>query len=171
MPHKKNPVTAEQICGLARVVRANASAAMENMPLWHERDISHSSVERIIMPDSTILMDYMLAKSADMVRNLVVFPEKMEANLRLTGGGIFSESVLLGLIRSGLSREEAYVIVQSVSHASMESGMDFQEALLSDGRVTERLSREEIDDCFSPEKVLERVDEIFRRVYQDEPPE
>jgi adenylosuccinate lyase len=168
MPHKKNPVTAEQICGLARLVRGNAHASMENIALWHERDISHSSVERIILPDTTILMDYLLAKAAGMVRALVVFPENMRRNLDLTGGSVFSESVLLKLILSGLSREAAYALVQRTAHGALEKGTHLREALLADTEIVGRLGEETIRDIFRPEKAAAHVDHIFERVFGKE---
>ncbi len=168
MPHKKNPIVSEQICGLARVIRANAGAAMENMPLWHERDISHSSAERVILPDTTILMDYLLARAACLVRDLVIFPGAMARNLELTGGGIFSESVLLKLVGTGMSREEAYALVQRVAHEAMDKAVDLRGALLSDEVVSGKLGREELEDCFDEEKVFQKVDEIYMRVFQDD---
>ncbi len=165
MPHKKNPVTAEQICGLARLVRGNAHASLENIPLWHERDISHSSVERVIMPDTLIIMDYLLAKAAGLVRNLAVFPENMKRNLEMTGGSIFSESVLLKLVKSGLTREEAYALVQKAAHGAPALGVSFEDALLADPEITGRLGKDEIKECFNPEKALAQVDFIFKRVF------
>ena len=132
MPHKRNPVVSEQMCGLARVVRANAFAAMENMPLWHERDISHSSVERVIGPDSTILIHYMLKKMTSMMDRLIVYPENMMRNLEKTGGLIFSQSVLLALVRKGITREEAYKLVQKNAMQSWDQGKDFLTLLKKD---------------------------------------
>ncbi len=165
MPHKKNPVTAEQICGLARLVRGNAHAAMENVPLWHERDISHSSVERVILPDTTILMDYLLDKAAGLVRNLAVFPENMARNLELTGGSVYSESVLLELIRGGLPREEAYALVQKAAHGAIARGKPLKEAVMADPDIGRRLGAQELEACFDPGRALARVDFIFERVF------
>lgn len=165
MPHKKNPIAAEQICGLARLIRGHAMAAMENMPLWHERDISHSSVERVIIPDTTILIDYLLARTTGLVKNLAVFPDNMSRNLNMTGGSIFSESVLIKLILSGLTREDAYALVQKNAHRAMEEGVSFHEALMADQKIVKRLSPDEISGCFRPEAAAGKVDEIFRRVF------
>jgi adenylosuccinate lyase len=164
MPHKRNPVTAEQICGLARVLRGNAAASLENVPLWHERDISHSSVERIVMPDSTLLIDYMLVKFADLVEGMLVYPERMKKNLGLTRGLIYSEQVLLKLARSCSSREEAYRLVQRNAMRSWESGEDFLGLLLADAEVRERLSEEEIRECFDLAGHLRNVKAIFSRL-------
>lgn len=164
MPHKKNPITAENICGLARVVRANAQAALENVALWHERDISHSSVERIIGPDSTILVDTMIHRTIQLLRNLVVFPEKMMENLRLTKGLVFSEGVMLLLVEKGLTREEAYEIVQRNAMRVWKEGGDFLEALLADGEIRSVVTEEELRDCFDLEKSLRHIDAIFKRV-------
>jgi adenylosuccinate lyase len=165
MPHKKNPITAEQICGLARLVRGNAHAAMENIPLWHERDISHSSVERVILPDTTILVDYVLAKTTAMVRNLAVFPENMKRNLESTGGSIHSESVLLALVKSGLAREAAYAIVQRNAHGALERGVALRDALAADPEVTCRVPPAVLDGLFDPRKALGKVDIIFERIF------
>jgi len=135
MPHKRNPITCEQICGLARVVRANAMASLENIPLWHERDISHSSVERIIMPDSTLLIDYMLVKFAELVEGMLVYPERMKKNLEITHGLIYSEQVLLKLARAAGSREKAYELVQGNAMRSWKSRKDFMGLLLADETV------------------------------------
>jgi adenylosuccinate lyase len=164
MPHKRNPVTSEQICGLARVVRSNAAASLENIALWHERDISHSSVERIIMPDSTTLIDYMLVKFADLVQGMLIYPERMKRNLELTHGLIFSEQVLLKLAKRCTSREEAYRMVQRNAMRSWESGEDFLNLLLADREVGERLSEEEIRSCFDLEGHLHSLDAIYARL-------
>lgn len=164
MPHKRNPVTSEQICGLARVVRSNAAASFENVSLWHERDISHSSVERIIMPDSTLLIDYMLVKFADLVQGMLVYPERMKRNLDLTHGLIYSEQVLLKLAKRCGSREEAYRMVQRNAMRSWESGEDFLSLLLADPEIRERLSEEEIRGCFDLEGHLHHVDAIYARL-------
>jgi adenylosuccinate lyase len=165
MPHKRNPVTAEQICGLARVVRANAQAAFENVALWHERDISHSSVERVILPDSTILVDYMLDKTAALVETLFVYPERMKENLNLLKGLIFSGQLLLDLARKGASREEAYRWVQRNAMQVWKTGQDFRTLLERDPDVGRLLSAREIDHAFSVERQLKHVDAIFRRVF------
>lgn len=163
MPHKRNPVTCEQISGLARVVRSNAQAALENMALWHERDISHSSVERIILPDSTILIDYMVNTFREIVENLHVYPENMQRNLEKTGGLIFSQRVLLALARKGLTREEAYRLVQEHAMTAWQGQKTFKELLAEDERVQRILSPEELAECFDYRPYLQWVDEIFRR--------
>ncbi len=165
MPHKRNPITAEQLCGLARLIRGNAHAAVENVALWHERDISHSSVERIILPDSTILLDYMLDKTAALIENLRVYPERMKENLELTHGLVFSEGLLLELVRKGVPREEAYAWVQAAAMKVWESNGDFQQAVLADPRITEKLTRPEIDAVFDLGRALRHVDAIFARVF------
>ncbi|MCD6150089.1 MAG: adenylosuccinate lyase, partial [Deltaproteobacteria bacterium] len=151
MPHKRNPILSENICGLARVVRSNALAAMENMPLWHERDISHSSVERIIAPDSTILIDFMLQRFIAVMDKLVVYPERMLENLRLTGGTIYSQGVLLALARHGISREQAYRWVQENAMDSFKKGTSFKDNLLNDPEVMKVLSADEIENLFKVE--------------------
>jgi len=165
MPHKRNPITCEQICGLARVIRSNAQAALENVALWHERDISHSSVERIILPDSTILLDYMLAKTTGLIRDLLVFPERMMLNLESTSGLVFSGQLLLDLAESGLSREEAYKIVQSHAMAAWNQGKNFKKLVYSDPVIISHLSREKLEDTFSLKRQLRNVDKIFARVF------
>ena len=165
MPHKRNPVTCEQICGLARVVRANAQAAFEDIALWHERDISHSSVERVILPDSTILTDYLLARTTSLIRNLRVYPERMRRNLDLTGGLIFSAQVLLDLAAAGMLRETAYRVVQTLAMRSWEQGLDFRAAVASDPEIGAILTAEQIAQSFSLERQLRNVDRIFERVF------
>jgi adenylosuccinate lyase len=165
MPHKRNPVTCEQICGLARVVRANAQAAFENVALWHERDISHSSVERVILPDSTILTDYLMAKTTGLVRHMRVYPERMRRNLDLTGGLIFSAQVLLDLAAAGMLRETAYRVVQTLAMRSWEQGSDFRAAVEADPEIGAVLTREQIAGSFSLERQLHNVDRIFERVF------
>jgi adenylosuccinate lyase len=165
MPHKRNPVTCEQICGLARVVRANAQAAFENVALWHERDISHSSVERVILPDSTILTDYLMAKTTGLVRHMRVYPERMRRNLDLTGGLIFSAQVLLDLAAAGMLRETAYRVVQTLAMRSWEQGSDFRAAVEADPEIAAVLTREQIAESFSLERQLHNVDRIFERVF------
>jgi adenylosuccinate lyase len=164
MPHKRNPITCERIAGQARILRANALAAMENVALWHERDISHSSVERVILPDSTILLDYMLHTFTRVVENLVVYPERMRQNLELTGGLIYSQAVLLKLTEKGLTREEAYAIVQGLAMEARDRGLVFRDLVAQNERVRRFLTQEEIHWCFDPWKNLRHVDEVFRRV-------
>jgi adenylosuccinate lyase len=163
MPHKRNPIGCENIAGLARLLRSNAQAAMENVTLWHERDISHSSVERIIIPDSCILADYACNRLAGILTNLVVHPENMLRNLRLTGGLIFSQAVLLKLIEKGLTREDAYKIIQENAMKCWDEHVDFSGKLLSDERVTRRLSENEIKDCFDEKMGLTHVDYIYKK--------
>ena len=163
MPHKRNPVTSEQICGLARVVRANAQAALENVALWHERDISHSSVERIILPDSTILADYLLAKTTQLVDKLVVYPERMRRNLEMTRGLVFSGQVLLDLAAAGMLREDAYRIVQGHAMKAWETDGDFRAMIEADSEIGRVLSPEAIAQAFSLERQLRNVDRIFER--------
>jgi len=166
MPHKRNPVVSEQMSGLARVVRANAFAAMENMPLWHERDISHSSVERVIGPDSTILIHYMLKKMTSMMDGLMVYPENMMRNLEQTGGLIFSQSVLLALVRKGITREEAYSLVQKNAMQSWTTGKDFLTLLKKDKDIKKLLSIAEIDKTFQLKTQFRNIDRIFKRVFK-----
>ncbi len=163
MPHKKNPVLSENLCGLARVVRANSLAAMENINLWHERDISHSSAERIIFPDSLILVDFMLNRFENVVRNLVVHEKNMLKNTEKFGGIIFSQKVLLRLIETGLTREESYKIVQRNALDAFENDGDFKANLLADPDVTSRLSAEEIEKLFSKDDFLKNIDKIYNK--------
>ena len=167
MPHKRNPIISEQMSGLARVVRANAFAAMENIPLWHERDISHSSVERIIGPDSTILIHYMLRKMTKMMDGLVVYPDNMMRNLEKTGGLIYSQSVLLALVRKGITREEAYKLVQKNAMQSWEKGKDFLMLLKKDKEISKLLSVTEIDKAFKLKTQYKNIDRIFKRVFKN----
>ena len=164
MPHKKNPVTAEKICGLARLLRGYALTALENVALWHERDISHSSVERVILPDSTSALDHMLQQTIRIVRELVVNEEQLGANLDLTGGLIYSQRVLLSLVESGLSREEAYDLVQGYAMQAWESGQRFSDLLLTDPVIKEKLGHQKLEDCFNPAYYLQRVDYIYKRL-------
>ena len=167
MPHKRNPISAENLSGLARLVRSYGLAALENIPLWHERDISHSSVERVIGPDATILIDYMLNRFVSMVDHLIVYPENMKANLGKMGGLIYSETILLHLTEKGLSREEAYSVVQRNAMRAWEEGKEFR-TLLSQDEVIKRLFRpEELDSAFDARTHLSHVDDIFRRVFGD----
>ncbi|MEK6710739.1 MAG: adenylosuccinate lyase [Nitrospinota bacterium] len=165
MPHKRNPVVSEQLCGLTRVVQANAAAALQNVPLWHERDISHSSAERVIFPDSTILVDYMLAKLEELMDRWVVYPERMRENLARSGGLLLSEHVMLALIRKGLTREEAYARVQGHAMETWAQGGDFQARLLADPQVGGVLGREALAHCFDLEEHFRHVEGIFRRVF------
>ena len=164
MPHKRNPITCERLSGLARVLRGNAHAAMESIALWHERDISHSSAERIIIPDSCIVLDYMIATMAQVIDTLNVYPSNMTRNLDLTGGLVFSESVLLALTGAGMKREEAYAIVQQSAMNVWNTHKSFREALLADPRVSSRLKNGELEELFDIKKSLRHVDTIFRRV-------
>jgi adenylosuccinate lyase len=170
MPHKRNPVVAEQICGLARVVRSNAQAAFENVALWHERDISHSSVERVILADSAILTDYLMAKTRWLIEGMRVYPERMRSNLESTQGLIFSGQLLLDLSAAGMLREQAYKLVQTHAMRAWESGGSFRSAVESDKEVLSFLSVEKIKASFSAERQLTHIDRIFRQVFlQDHP--
>lgn len=163
MPHKRNPITCERISGLARLLRTNALAALENVALWHERDISHSSVERVIFPDSTILLDYMLHKTVALISGLLVYPEHMEKNLALTRGLIYSQAVLLALVRKGVSREDAYRLVQEPSMECWRSGREFRDVIMGVEDIAQKLTREEIDTCFDLDYQLRNIDRIFQR--------
>lgn len=165
MPHKRNPITAEQLSGLARVVRSNAIAAMENVALWHERDISHSSVERVIIPDSTILIDYMLNKLTNLIDKLLVYPQNMKRNLDKMGGLVYSESILLELVKSGITREDAYRMVQRVSMKVWERGGDFKDMILGDREIMKLISPAAVERAFSLNHHLKNVDFIFKRVF------
>src|SRR6201998_4060719 len=165
MPHKRNPVTSEQISGLARVVRSNAQAAFENVPLWHERDISHSSVERVILPDSTTLADYLLNKTANLIDMMFVYPERMRANLESTHGLIFSGQLLLDLVENGMSREDAYRLVQGHAMRSWKEGLNFLEEILGDKEITSKVPRKQIEYAFDLQRQLKNVDKIFARVF------
>jgi len=164
MPHKRNPITSEQISGLARVVRANAQAAYENIALWHERDISHSSVERVIFPDSTILTDYLLEKTANLVENLLVYPARMLKNLESTGGLIFSGQLLLDLAEAGLAREEAYKLVQTHAMRAWREDLIFRDLIANDPAITSRLTPKTLARSFEMSRQLGNVDAIFDRV-------
>ncbi|HPX10291.1 MAG TPA: adenylosuccinate lyase [Candidatus Cloacimonas sp.] len=163
MPHKRNPIVSEQLCGLARILRSNAISSMENNALWHERDISHSSVERIILPDSCILIHYMLDKTCSLIENLVVFPENMRKNLELTKGLVFSQALLLHLVQSGLTRENAYSLVQQEAMKSRETSSNFLDNVLANKEITSALAESKIRDIFSYERYLRNVDFIYRR--------
>lgn len=165
MPHKRNPVTSEQISGLARVVRANAQAALEDVALWHERDISHSSVERVILPDSTILIDYLLHKTSNLIDTLLVYPDRMLANLESSGGLIFSGQLLLDLAEAGMSREQAYRIVQKHAMNAWKNGTGFREAVGADSEIRAKLSGPQLDRAFDLQRQLGNVGKIFERVF------
>jgi len=165
MPHKRNPITGEQISGLARVVRGYAQAALENVALWHERDISHSSVERVIMPDSTILVDYLLNKTTNLLEKMFVYPERMQKNLESTGGLVFSGQLLLDLAESGLQREDAYRIVQKLAMRAWQQGLNFRALVRKDKQITSRLTRKQLDHAFDLNRQLRNVDKIFERVF------
>jgi adenylosuccinate lyase len=164
MPHKKNPIVSEQMCGLARLLRSNAQAALENNALWHERDISHSSVERVILPDSTILMNYMLNKMIPLIDNLTVYPENMQKNVELTNGLIFSQALLLELAKKGISRERSYSLVQRNALECWKTKIDFKELVLADEEIHEYLLPEELDEIFSFQRYIKNVDYIYKRI-------
>jgi adenylosuccinate lyase len=166
MPHKRNPISAENLSGLARVVRANAIAAMENVALWHERDISHSSVERIIIPDSTILIDYMLMRFNNLIDRLFIYPKNMQRNMEISKGLFHSETVMLALVGKGISREAAYSYVQRNAMEVWKQGGDFKQRLKNDEDIRKHLSAREIDDCFDLSRTLRKVDYIFKRVFK-----
>jgi adenylosuccinate lyase len=165
MPHKRNPVTSEQISGLARVVRANAQAGFENVVLWHERDISHSSAERVILPDSTTLTDYLLTKTSNLVDTMFVYPARMKANLESTRGLIFSGQLLLDLVEHGVSREDAYRIVQAHAMRAWQEDLDFRQSVLRDKEITAKVPREQIEYAFDLPRQLKNIDKIFARVF------
>ncbi len=165
MPHKRNPVSSEQISGLARVVRANAQAGFENVALWHERDISHSSAERIIIPDSTTLADYLLNKTANLIGTMFVYPERMLANLESTRGLVFSGQLLLDLVESGVSREDAYRLVQNHAMHAWREGLDFHDLVVNDPTIREQVPRAKIERAFDLKRQLKNIDKIFARVF------
>jgi len=165
MPHKRNPITSEQICGLARLLRSNAVAAMENVALWHERDISHSSVERVIFPDSTILTDYLLDKTASLVDRLVVYPQRMAENLDLTHGLVYSGELLLELVAKGITREEAYRWVQRNAMRVWDEGGTFKDKVLGDADIVKVCGKKDIEKVFDSARLLKNVDRIFERVF------
>lgn len=168
MPHKKNPVRAERVSGLARVTRSNLHVALENIPLWHERDISHSSAERIIFPDSFIITDYLLAETGGLVKNWNVHPDRMEKNIHLTKGLIFSQRVMLALTKKDVSREHAYQTVQKNSLKAWNDDLDFKELILKDPEISEILSEDDIKNCFTLDPYLEKIDYIYDKVFADE---
>ena len=165
MPHKRNPVNFEQVSGLARVVRSNAQAGFENVALWHERDISHSSVERIILPDSTTLIDYMLDKTANLLDTMFIYPARMKANLESTGGLVFSGQLLLELVEQGVSREDAYRLVQGHAMRAWNQGLNFREQVLNDRYITGRVPEKAIQRAFDLKRQLRHIDAIFARVF------
>ncbi|HET7105956.1 MAG TPA: adenylosuccinate lyase [Candidatus Acidoferrum sp.] len=169
MPHKRNPVTSEQICGLSRLVRGNMVAAYENIALWHERDISHSSVERVILPDSTILVDYMLSKMTQLVSQLRVFPERMLRNLESTHGLVFSGTLLQDLVEKGMPRDDAYKVIQESAMASWETETSFRDRVEKDPRIKQFLTPKELEHTFDLKRQLRYVDKIFDRVFGEHP--
>lgn len=165
MPHKRNPIRSERLTGMARIIRGHAVAAIENVALWHERDISHSSVERVILPDACILTHFMLVDITDLVKHLLVYPENMERNMNVYGGVVFSQRVLLTLVGKGISREEAYAIVQSCAHQAWnKTDGNFHDLIAKDSRVTQVLSPEEIEACFDPQHHLKHLDRVYQRL-------
>jgi adenylosuccinate lyase len=166
MPHKRNPVTCEQISGLARVVRSNAQAGFENVVLWHERDISHSSAERVIIPDSTTLLDYMLQKTSNLIDTMFIYPGRMMRNLESTGGLVFSGQLLLDLVEHGVSREDAYRMVQRHAMRAWKDDLNFRELVLKDREITRRIPRRKIERAFDLGRQLRNVDKIFARVFE-----
>ncbi|MDA0268973.1 MAG: adenylosuccinate lyase [Cyanobacteria bacterium] len=165
MPHKRNPIRSERLTGLARIIRGNAMAMLENVALWHERDISHSSVERVTLPDSCILTHFMLVEITKLVKNLLVYPDNMLRNMNVYGGVVFSQRVLLTLVSKGLGREEAYQIVQSLAHTAWNvEGGDFRALVSADERVQDYLTPEEIESCFDPSHQLRHLDQVYQRL-------
>jgi adenylosuccinate lyase len=165
MPHKRNPIACEQVCGLARLLRSNALAAMQNIALWDERDISHSSVERVILPDSTILMHYLLRRMTNIIEKLLVYPERMKENIQRTRGLIFSQSLMLRLTREGITREEAYKLVQQPAMKAWQEGGDFKDIVLRDPDISRHLTANQIEKVFNLKQHLRNVDYIFKRVF------
>jgi adenylosuccinate lyase len=165
MPHKRNPIRSERLTGMARIVRGHAVAALENVALWHERDISHSSVERVMLPDACILSHFMLVEITDLVKNLLVYPENMKRNMNLYGGVVFSQRVLLTLVEKGMNREDAYRIVQSCAHEAWNKPEgNFHDLISKDPQVTRTLTPDEIEQCFDPQRHLQHLDEVYQRV-------
>lgn len=165
MPHKRNPIRSERLTGMARILRGNAVAALENVALWHERDISHSAVERVILPDTCILTHFMLVEITDLVKNLLVYPENMKRNMNLYGGVVFSQRVMLTLVEKGMNREEAYSIVQSCAHQAWnQPNGNFHDLIATDARVTSQLTPQEVEQCFDPMHHLKHLDEIYQRL-------
>ena len=165
MPHKRNPIRSERLTGMARILRGHAVAALENVALWHERDISHSSVERVIMPDACILTHFMLVEMTELVKHLLVYPQNMERNMNCYGGVVFSQRMLLALVEKGMSREEAYSTVQSCAHQAWNQPQgNFYDLITNNAGVTALLSPEEIEACFDPQHHLRHLDEIYQRL-------
>lgn len=165
MPHKRNPIKSERLAGMARILRCNAIAALENVALWHERDISHSSVERVIFPDSCILSHFMLVETTKLIKNLLVYPENMKQNMNRYGGVVFSQRVLLSLVEKGISREEAYRIVQGNAHEAWNTpGGNFQKLIEADPQVQSHMSADEITECFNPDYQLRNLDKVYQRL-------
>ncbi len=165
MPHKRNPIRSERLTGMARMLRGYAVAALENVALWHERDISHSSVERVMLPDACILTHFMIVESVDLVKNLLVYPQNMERNMNCYGGVVFSQRVLLALVAKGMSREEAYAIVQSCAHQAWNNPEgNFHALVTQDSRITQLLSNDEIETCFDPQQHLKHLEEVYQRL-------
>lgn len=165
MPHKRNPIVCEQVCGLTRLLRTNAMAAIENINLWNERDISHSSVERVILPDSTTLMHYLLCRMTAIIDKMLVYPERMQKNIQKTKGLIFSQSLMLRLTKEGLTREDAYQLVQQPAMKAWEEGRDFKEIVLQDSNIKSHLTLDQIEEVFDLKRHLSNVDYIFKRVF------
>ena len=166
MPHKRNPILSENVSGMARLMRSYSIAAMENVPLWHERDISHSSVERVIAPDATIALDFMLRRMTYVIGNICVYPENMKRNLEKSGGAVYSEKILLALVDKGVARDTAYRMVQKHALKIGRDGGDLKRELVSDAEIRRYLSAKEIDAVWGVEHHLAQVDFIFRRVFQ-----
>lgn len=165
MPHKRNPIRSERLTGMARIVRGYAVSALENVALWHERDISHSSVERVILPDACILTHFMLVETIDLVKSLLVYPDNMKRNLNCYGGVVFSQRVLLALVEAGMSREDAYAVVQTCAHAAWnKEGGDFKALISQEPSVTATLTEADIDDCFNPQHHLRNLEHIYQRL-------
>jgi adenylosuccinate lyase len=164
MPHKRNPITCENICGLARVVRGNAQVALEDVALWHERDISHSSAERVILPDTTILADYLLDKTATLIERLLVYPARMLKNLESTNGLVFSGQLLIDLAAAGMSREDAYRLVQGHAMNAWTDDLNYRTLIEADPEINARLSPEKIAEAFDVRRQLANIDEVFERV-------
>lgn len=165
MPHKRNPIRSERLTGMARMLRGYAVAALENVALWHERDISHSSVERMMLPDACILTHFMLSEMTDLVKNLLVYPQNMERNMNCYGGVVFSQRVLLALVEKGMSREEAYAVVQSCAHQAWNKPEgNFHDLVTKDTQITQKLSPEEIETCFDPKQHLKHLEQVYQRL-------
>jgi adenylosuccinate lyase len=165
MPHKRNPIRSERLTGMARMLRGYAVAALENVALWHERDISHSSVERMMLPDACILTHFMIQEMTDLVKNLLVYPQNMERNMNCYGGVVFSQRVLLALVEKGMSREEAYAVVQSCAHQAWNKPEgNFHDLVSKDSRITQKLSPEEIETCFDPKQHLKHLEQVYQRL-------